>query len=93
MSNLLDWRRKLLEAANLIKTGYEQIGRKTGASHLAVIYPPEAETAVFKEWQNVMAGLGTEFDISAIDVLDVTMSFVEELGCQQIVDTINTLCC
>jgi|GEM_PF-3356439 len=36
-----NWKRKLEEVSTQIKTGYAQVGRKTGAAHLGVVYPPE----------------------------------------------------
>ncbi|MDK2408589.1 hypothetical protein QHH11_09935 [Aphanizomenon sp. PH219] len=89
MNHQGNWKRKLEEASTQIKTGYAQIGRKTGAAHLAIIYPPEVETAVFKEWQSITAGLGTEFEIKIIDILAVTMGLIDEIGCQEIIDTIT----
>ncbi|PZV12559.1 MAG: hypothetical protein DCF22_12145 [Leptolyngbya sp.] len=88
MSELFDWSRKLGEAADWIKTRYEHIGRKTGAPFLAVVYPPEAERAVYKECRTLFSSLGDEFAIKHIDVLAVTMLAVEELGCDNIVQTI-----
>ena len=45
-----DWRWKIGEAIERIRTRYDYIGRKTGAPFLALVYPPEAEPAVLKEW-------------------------------------------
>ena len=45
-----DWQWKIGEAVERVRTRYEFIGRKTGAPFLAVVYPPEAETAFLKEW-------------------------------------------
>ena len=46
MTGQSDWQWKLREAVDTIKARYDQIGRKTGAPFLAVVYPPEAEAAV-----------------------------------------------
>lgn len=89
MNHQGNWKRKLEEASTQIKTGYAQIGRKTGVAHLAIVYPPEAETAVLKEWQSITAGLGAEFEIKIIDVLAVTMAVIKAIGCQAIIDTIT----
>ncbi len=85
MTHLDDWSWKLREAIERIKTRYEHIGRKTGAPFLAIVYPPEAETAVLKEWHMLIDTLGPEFEVKLIDVLAVTMSVVEELGGKNIV--------
>ena len=53
MSPGVDWSWKLREALERVKTRYDHIGRKTGDSFLAVIYPPEAEAAVLKEWKTL----------------------------------------
>ena len=42
----VDWRWKLGEAAERIRTRYARIGSKTGAPFLAIVYPPEAQAAV-----------------------------------------------
>lgn len=83
---MTDWSWKLQEAIERIKTRYDHIGRKTGAPFLAVVYPPEAESSVLKEWQTLLSTLGTEFEVKRIDVLAVTMSVIEQLGSDNIVD-------
>jgi hypothetical protein len=85
MTSVEDWSWKLREAIDRIKSRYEHIGRKTGAPFLAIVYPPEAETAVLKEWHTLLASLGPEFEVKQIDVLAVTMAVVEDLGGENIV--------
>ncbi len=85
MSSEVDWSWKLREAIESIRTRYEHIGRKTGAPFLAVIYPPEAEVAVSKEWRTLTATLAPEFDLKTVNVLDVTMNVVQDLGAANIV--------
>jgi len=89
MKDSVDWSWKLREAVERIKTRYDHIGRKTGAPFLAIVYPPEAEAAVLKEWRTLLATLGNNFEIKFIDVLEVTMSTVEEIGTENIVNSIN----
>ncbi len=86
MTRIDDWSWKLNEAIERIKTRYEHIGRKTGAPFLAIVYPPEAEAAVLKEWHLLIDTLGAGFEVKLIDVLAVTMSVVEELGGENIVE-------
>jgi hypothetical protein len=88
MSTPVDWGWKLREAVEAIKNRYDQIGRKTGAPFLAVVYPPEAEAAVMREWDTLAASLEPEFDLRTIDVLDVTNSIVKDLGGDNIVNAI-----
>lgn len=88
MTNV-DWSWKLREAAERIRTRYDHIGRKTGAPFLAVIYPPEAEAAVIREWRTLTETLGPEFDLRRVDVLDVTMTVIRDLGSENIVDTMR----
>lgn len=85
---MTDWSWKLQEAIDRIKTRYDHIGRKTGAPFLAVIYPPEAEAAVFKEWGMLVDTLGPGFEVKRINVLAVTMGVVEDLGGENIVGAI-----
>ena len=85
MSSAFDWSWKLREAIDRVRTRSQHIGRQSGAPFLAVIYPPEAETAVFKEWRTLSGTLGGQFEIKAIDVLDLTRSVVEDLGAENVV--------
>jgi len=52
-----DWRWKIGEVAERLRTRYEHIGRKTGAPFLALVYPPEAEASVLREWHTVADSL------------------------------------
>ncbi|MGC1719994.1 MAG: hypothetical protein WA746_13480 [Isosphaeraceae bacterium] len=88
MSRDVDWSWKLREAVDRIRTRYDHIGRKTGAPFLAVVYPPEAEVVVLKEWRTLVGTLGAEFDVRTIDVLDVTSSVIDELGVDNIVEVL-----
>jgi hypothetical protein len=84
----VDWGWKLREAFERLKTRYEHIGRKTGAPFLAIVYPPEAHEAVLKEWRTLAGTLGDDYDICTIDVLDVTMAVVSDIGSESVVATI-----
>jgi hypothetical protein len=86
MSESVDWGWKLREAVERLKTQYDQIGRKTGAPFLGVVYPPEAEGAALKEWHTIAESLRPEFDIRTIDVLAVTKAVIEELGGENVVE-------
>lgn len=83
-----DWRWKIDEALKRIQKGYAYVGSKTGAALLAIVYPLEAETAVFREWSAQTARLGSEYDLQTIDLLAVTLQVVAELGSDQIVASI-----
>ena len=85
----VDWRWKLGEAAERIRTRYDRIGSKTGAPFLAIAYPPEAQAAVFKEWHVQLAGLKPEFDVRSIDLLQTTHQVIEELGALNVVETLK----
>ena len=61
--SVYDWRRKISEAIERIRSRYEFIGRKTGAPFLAVVYPAEVETAFLKEWRTQCATLQPEIDV------------------------------
>ena len=84
-----DWRWKIGEAVERIRTRYDHIGRKTGAPFLALVYPPEAEVACLKEWHTQCDALRPEFDTRAIDVLQVTQDVLAEIGAENVVDSIQ----
>lgn len=80
-----DWRWKIGEAIERLRTRYEFIGRKTGAPFLAIVYPPEIETAVLKEWRTQCATLHPEIDVRAVDVLTETQRLIAEIGADNVV--------
>lgn len=80
-----DWNWKIREAIERLRSRYEFIGRKTGAPFLALVYPPEVESAVLKEWQTQCATLQPEIDVRTIDVLKETQSVITEIGAENIV--------
>jgi hypothetical protein len=84
-----DWSWKLQEAIERIKTRYEYIGRKTGAPFLAIVYPPEVEIKVLKEWRTLAKTLSKDFDVKTIDVLAVTMSVIEDVKIDNILGSIG----
>ncbi len=84
-----DWSWKLQEAIERIKTRYEYIGRKTGAPFLAIVYPPEVEIKVLKEWRTLAKTLSKDFDVKTIDVLAVTMSVIEDVKIDNILGSIS----
>src|SRR5262245_31227536 len=89
MSGAVDWGWKLREAVERVRTRYEHIGRKTGAPYLAIVYPPESERSVFREWRTLTATLEPEFSIRTVDVLDVTTRIVDQFGAHALVDSMG----
>ena len=89
MSGEVDWGWKLREAIDRIKNQYMHIGRSSGAPFLAIVYPPEAEVAVLKEWGILSRSLGEEFDFRTIDALAVTSSVLEDLGVDNVMESIH----
>ena len=85
-----NWKWKVGEAIERIRTRYEFIGRQTGAPFLAVIYPPSDERLALKEWQTQCATLAPDFEIRSVDVLDITQSIVSRFGAQNLVDAIES---
>jgi hypothetical protein len=73
-----DWRWKIGEAIERIRTRYDYIGRKTGAPFLALVYPPDVEMAVLKEWQTQTSALRPEFYVRMIDALEVTQKALSD---------------
>lgn len=89
MSGLGDWSWKLQEAADRIRTRYEHIGRKTGAPFLAIVYPPEAERTVLREWHTLAATLSPEYDVRTVDALEVCTSVVRRFGVEALVSAMQ----
>ncbi len=85
----VDWEWKLREAVDRVRTRYEHIGRKTGAPFLAVVYPPEVERSLLKEWHTLAATLEPEFSIRTVDVLDITARVVRQFGAESLVDSMK----
>ncbi|MBW3543522.1 MAG: hypothetical protein KY476_24990 [Planctomycetes bacterium] len=82
-----DWRWKLHEALERIRNRYDFIGRKTGAPFLAIVYPPDRESVVLKEWHTQSAALPPDFEVRKVDVLEITQQIVGELGAENIVSS------
>ncbi len=89
MSGAADWEWKLREATERVRTRYDHIGRKTGAPFLAIVYPPQAERSVLREWRTLAATLEPELSIWPVDVLDVTARIVDQFGAHALVDSMR----
>lgn len=80
-----DWRWKIAEAVERIRTRYDHIGRKTGAPFLALLYPPEVEVAALREWRVQVGSLAPEFEVVPVDVLPITQRALDEFGIENVV--------
>jgi hypothetical protein len=80
-----DWRWKIGEVVERIRTRYDHIGRKTGAPFLALLYPPEVETAALREWRTLAGSLAPDFEVVTVDVLEITQRSLDELGIENVV--------
>jgi hypothetical protein len=89
MSSASDWEWKLREAAERVRTRYDHIGSKTGAPFLAIVYPPEAERSVLREWHTLAATLQPEYSIRPVNVLDVTEKVVDQFGAVNLVTSMD----
>jgi hypothetical protein len=89
MTSGVDWEWKVREAIERLRTRYEHIGRKTGAPFLAIVYPPEVERSLLKEWHTLAATLEPEFSVRTVDVLDVTARVVQQFGAQSLVEAMK----
>lgn len=89
MSGPGDWSWKLQEAAERIRTRYDHIGRKTGAPFLAIVYPPEAERTVLKEWRTLVATLRPEYEVRVVDALEVCTGVVRWFGVETLVSAMQ----
>lgn len=74
-----DWRNRLAEAAELIRTRYDAIGAN-GAPFLIVTYPEDAELAVLEEWGVQSRALQPEFEPVYVDVAAEWGRMEEEIG-------------
>lgn len=79
-----DWRWKIAEAVDRVRTRCDHIGRTTGGPFLAVLYPPDAEDAVLREWRGLAASLAPEIDVVAVDVLEITQRCLDDLGIENV---------
>lgn len=89
MALMADWNKTLCEAVGHIQTRYIHIGRKTGAPFLAVMYPPEIEEAVFKEWAALVNSLDNDFFVKDLDVLEITQDVLREIGLDTILASVK----
>src|SRR5260370_33362969 len=89
MSGATDWEWKLREAIARLATRYEHIGRKTGAPFLAIVYPPEVERSLLREWHTLTTTLEPKFSIQTVDVLEVTAHVVPQFGAQALVGSMR----
>lgn len=83
------WKTRLEEAAERIRSRYQHIGRKTGASILVLLYPPQEEPKVLREWRAIVEGLAPEFDGHHVDALEVTQAAMAEIGMDDIVFSLD----
>lgn len=86
--NSHDWRWKIHEASERLRTRYPHIGRSTGKALLALAYPPDVEAAALSEWSTLMAALPSEFQVETVDVLAVTQGVLAEHGVENVVDSL-----
>jgi len=90
MNGAGNWEWKLREAVERVRTRYDHIGRKTGAPFLAIVYAPESERAVLREWHALAATLQREFSILTVDVLDITTRVVDQFGVRALVESMGS---
>lgn len=83
------WHWKIGEAVERIRSRYHHIGRKTAAPFLAVVYPPDAEVAVLREWQAQSESLRPDFNLLRVDALEVTSRIFADIGADNIVQAIE----
>ncbi len=80
---------KLHEAVERIRTRYDHIGRETGAPFLAIVYPPEDERAVLKEWRTLVATLRPDYEVRVVDALEVCTGVVRRFGVETLVSAMQ----
>jgi hypothetical protein len=84
MNQSVDWAEKLRHAIERITKRYEHIGRKTGAPFLAIVYPPDSEREVMKEWKTLTDSLCSDYEFREVDVMALTVAEVEKHGVENI---------
>jgi hypothetical protein len=87
--NAHDWRWKIGEAIERLRTRYEHIGRKTGAPFLALVVPPEFEAVAIREWHTQAGTLRPEIEVAHVDLLDVTRQRLSELGVANVIEALR----
>ena len=87
--NGYDWRWKISEVVERLRTRYIYVGRKHGAPFLAVVYEPEAQSAVFVEWANQKKALAPDIDVRTVDILAVTQGVVDNFGAANVVEAMK----
>ncbi len=89
MTVMPEWHKHLCEAVGWLQTRYQYIGRKTGAPFLAVMYPPEIEQDVFREWDTQIKCLNNEFFVKDLDLLEITRKATNEIGLETVLETLE----
>lgn len=84
-----EWNKTLCEAVGRLQLRYDQIGRKTGAPFLAIVYPPELEKQVLKEWDTLVKSLGDDYQVTAIDILEITHAITSQIGLDTILESMK----
>ena len=81
---MFDWRWKVYEAVERLRSRYDLIGRSTGAPFLAIVYPPETEKAFNSEWHTLSLGLSPELHVQDVDALRCTCEIIDDIGLDNI---------
>ena len=89
MTIMPEWHKHLCEAVGWIQTRYHHIGRKTGAPFLAVVYPPDIEQEVFREWDAQIKSLNSEFMVRELDLLEITRAATNDIGLETVLETLE----
>jgi hypothetical protein len=89
MTIMPEWHQHLCEAVGWVQTRYQHIGRKTGAPFLAVVYPPEIEEDVFKEWGVQIKCLNSEYMVRDLDLLEITRAATDDIGLETVLETLD----
>lgn len=79
-----DWRWKVYEGVERLRSRYDLIGRNTGAPFLTIVYPPETGRAFRSEWHTLSLGLSPELQVQDVDVLRCTGEIIDDIGLDNI---------
>jgi len=84
-----EWNKTLCEAVGRLQIRYDQIGRKTGAPFLAIVYPLELEKQVLKEWDTLVKSLGEDFQVMTLDVFEITHTITSQIGLDTVLESMK----
>lgn len=85
----IDWKRKIVDSIEKITSEYDSIGRNTGSPLMAIVFPQNYEKEFLREWRMQIDRYSDRFEFIEINVLDITMSQVDSIGIDSIINILK----